>query len=81
MNPFYNQSYTREEIVTILRTIQDCVRENRFVISRNENRQQNADFINEYNLTSKRQKEAERDSFRNRARGFLSYVEKYEARI
>ena len=57
MNPYYNQNYTREQIVLVLQTIQDCVRENRFYISKNENRQENIDFINEYNLTSKKQKE------------------------
>ena len=57
MNPHYNQHYTKEQIVLILQTIQDCVRENRFVISKNENRQENIGFINHYNLTSKMQKE------------------------
>lgn len=56
MNSHYNQSYTREQIVLILQTIQDCVRERRFYISKNENRQENIDFINEYNITGKRQK-------------------------
>lgn len=53
----YNQNYTREQIVAFLQTIQDCVRESRFVISKNENRQENINFINEYNFTSKKQKE------------------------
>jgi hypothetical protein len=57
MNPHYNQNYTREQIVTALQAIQDCVRENRFIISQNENRQENIDFINEYNLSSKKQVE------------------------
>ena len=37
--------------------MQDCVRESRFIISKNENRQENIDFLNEYNLSSRRQKE------------------------
>ncbi|MHB8124996.1 MAG: hypothetical protein ACYDEJ_05010 [Desulfitobacteriaceae bacterium] len=57
MNPYYNQNYTREQIVTVLDAIQDYVRESRFVISKYENRQDNIDFINEYNLSSKKQKE------------------------
>jgi hypothetical protein len=57
MNPHYDHNYTREQIVTILQTIQDCVRESRFIISKNENRQENIDFINEYNLSNKKQKE------------------------
>lgn len=57
MNPHYNHNYIREHIVTVLDAIKDCVRESRFVISKNENRQENIDFINEYNLSSKKQKE------------------------
>jgi len=53
----YNQNYTHEQIAAVLTSIQDCVREGRFIISKNENRQENIDFINEYNLSSKRQKE------------------------
>mgnify|MGYP007040122899 CR=1 FL=1 len=41
----------------ILTMMQDCVRESRFIISKNENRQENIDFLNEYNLSSRRQKE------------------------
>jgi len=57
MNQHYNQNYTREQIDVILTMIQDCVIEGRFIISKNENRQENIDFINEYNLNSRRQKE------------------------
>ncbi|HHY05754.1 MAG TPA: hypothetical protein GX532_02095 [Clostridia bacterium] len=57
MNQHYNQNYSREQIAEILAMIQDCVREGRFIISKNENRQENIDFINEYNLSSRRQKE------------------------
>jgi hypothetical protein len=56
MNLNYKQAYTKEQIAGILQTIQDCVRENRFIISKNENRQENIDFLNEYNLNSKKQK-------------------------
>lgn len=57
MNPHYNQNYTREQITVVLQTIHDCVRENQFVISKNKNRQENIDFIREYNFSSKKQKE------------------------
>ena len=57
MNQHYSQSYTRQQICSVLDTIKDCIRENRYVISKNENRQENIDFINEYNLTSKKQNE------------------------
>jgi len=57
MVTYYNQNYTSKQISTVLEIIQDCVRESRFYISKNENRQENIDFINEYNLNSKKQKE------------------------
>lgn len=57
MNQHYNENHTKEQIYTVLQTIKDCVRENRYVISKNENRQENVDFINEYNLISKKQRE------------------------
>jgi len=56
MNQHYNQDYTKEQVITVLQTIQDCVRKNRFYISKNENRQENRDFITEYNLTNEKQK-------------------------
>lgn len=36
--------------------IKKCVSENRYTISLNENRQENIEFINEYNLRSDKQK-------------------------
>jgi hypothetical protein len=57
MSENYNQKYTREQICSVLNAIKDCVRENRYYISTNENRQENIDFINEYNLTSRKQSE------------------------
>lgn len=55
MYPHDKQGYTVDAITAVLWTIQDCVRERRFNISRNVNRQENNDFINEYNLTGKKQ--------------------------
>lgn len=55
MNPYYNQNYSKEQIEAILVKIHECVRINRFTISRNDNRQENIDFINEYNLRSDKQ--------------------------
>jgi hypothetical protein len=57
MNRHYNQNYSREQIASVLDTVKDCVRENRYSISKNENRQENIDFIQEYQLTSRRQRE------------------------
>lgn len=56
MNPYYNQNYTREQIDTILDKIKDCVVNNKYTIALNENRQENVDFINEYNIRSDKQK-------------------------
>ena len=56
MNPHYNQNYTREEIDVLLAKIKSCVEKNRYTISLNENRQENIDFINEYNIRSDKQK-------------------------
>lgn len=56
MNPHYNQNYTRGEIDVILAKIKSCVAKNRYTISLNENRRENIDFINEYNLRSDKQK-------------------------
>lgn len=55
MNPYYNQNYTREQIDAILDKIKSCAVNKRFIISQNENRQENIDFINEYNIRSERQ--------------------------
>ena len=57
MNSHYNQKYTREQIEAIVGIIKDCVRTNRYSISRNENRTENIDFINNYNLSSAKQKD------------------------
>lgn len=56
MNPHYNQNYTRDQIDEILNKIKDCVNNNKYTISMNENRQENVDFINEYNIRSDKQK-------------------------
>lgn len=56
MNPHYNQDYTREEIDVILAKIKSCVENGRFSISLNENRQENINFIDEYNIRSDKQR-------------------------
>ncbi|MBD5449241.1 MAG: hypothetical protein HDR28_03600 [Lachnospiraceae bacterium] len=56
MNQHYNQNYTWEEIDAILAKIKACVEKNRYIISQNEHRQENIDFINEYNIRSDKQK-------------------------
>ncbi len=56
MNPNYNQNYTRKEVDAVLAKIKSCVEKNRYTISLNENRQENIDFMNEYNIRSDKQK-------------------------
>lgn len=56
MNPYYNQNYTREEIQNVLDKIKTCVSLVKYTISLNEKRQENIEFINEYNIRSDKQK-------------------------
>lgn len=56
MNSHYNQNYSKQEIDEILDKVKNCVYKNRYTISLNENRQENIDFINEYNIYSNKQK-------------------------
>lgn len=56
MTEHYNQNYTKEEIDIILQKIKDCINDNQYIISKNENRRENIQFINEYRLDSKKQK-------------------------
>ena len=57
MNPYYNQNYTTEQVETVLQTIKDCVRCNHYIISKNQNRSENIQFINNYNLSFAKQKD------------------------
>ena len=54
MNLHYNQSYSREEIASMLKLVYECVECGMYSISRNVNRQENIDFINEYNIRSEK---------------------------
>ncbi len=56
MNPYYNQNYTKEDIEVVLDKIKSCVGNGKYTIALNENRQENIDFINEYNIRSNKQK-------------------------
>lgn len=56
MNPYYNQNYTRDDVEAVLTRIKSCVEKGNYIISQNENRQENIDFINEYNIQSRKQK-------------------------
>jgi hypothetical protein len=56
MAEHYNQNYTQVEVDAILQKIKDCVNDNHYKISQNENRQENIQLINEYRLDSKKRK-------------------------
>ena len=56
MSEHYNQNYTKEEIDIILQKIKDCVNNNKFTVEQNKNRQENIQFIRDYNLSNSKQK-------------------------
>lgn len=56
MSQHGKQNYNEEEVSAILQRIQDCVRDGKYTIAKNENRQENLDLIREYNLTSDKQR-------------------------
>ena len=57
MSEHYNQNYTREEVEVILNKIKNCINDNQYIISQNQNRSENVQFINEYRLDEKKRKE------------------------
>lgn len=48
------RDYTDEQIKNLVEIIKDCVRENRYTISLEDNRMENIQFIEEYNLNEKK---------------------------
>lgn len=56
MNPNYNQNYTEEDIENILYLIKECVKSNKYTISLNQKRRENSAFIEDYNISSGKQK-------------------------
>lgn len=56
MNQHYNRNYTKEQIEEVLKKIRESVRLNKYIISLNQNRKENISFINNYNITSKKQR-------------------------
>lgn len=48
------KDYTEEQIKNLVEIIKDCVRENRYTISLEDNRMENIQFIEEYNLIEKK---------------------------
>lgn len=56
MNSHYNLNYTEEDIDKVLVKIKECIQNDNYTISMNDKRQENIDFINEYNIRSTKQK-------------------------
>ena len=52
----YNTNHTREEIDSVLSDFKNMVLENRYVVSMNDNRQENISFTDKYNLRGNRLK-------------------------
>lgn len=57
MSEHYNQNYTQQEVDVILQKIKNCVNNNNYTISLNQNRLENIHLINEYKLDHSKQKE------------------------
>ncbi len=52
MNPHYNQDYKKQDIDEVLERIKNCIINNNYTVATNQKRQENIDFINEYNIRS-----------------------------
>lgn len=52
----YNQNYTKNEIQRIINRIKNSVKQNHYMISLNDHRQENKEFIELYQLHSMKQK-------------------------
>lgn len=48
------KDYSEEQIKNLIDIIKDCVRENRYTISLEENKLENVQFLEEYNINEKR---------------------------
>ena len=48
------KDYSEEQIKNLIEIIRDCVRENRYTISLENNKQENIQFIEEYNINEKK---------------------------
>ena len=48
------KDYSEEQIKNLIEIIKDCVRENRYTISLEENKSENIQFIEEYNINEKK---------------------------
>lgn len=56
MSEHYNTDYTRGEIDELLIKIKACVKDNKYTVAFNDNRQENIAFIREYNIYRAKEK-------------------------
>ena len=54
VNKVLLKDYSEEQIKNLIDIIKDCVRENRYTISLEENKLENVQFLEEYNINEKR---------------------------
>lgn len=52
---YYRTGQTESEVAAILRRIQDCVREGRFIVLDGDGREDNVSFLNAYGLYTRRE--------------------------
>lgn len=57
MNPHKNLNYTERQIEKLLVTVKECVKKDRFSIPKHRKREENREFIIEYNLRTNKIKE------------------------
>lgn len=52
----YNQNYSTDDITSILNKIKYCIQTNTYTIALNDNRQENRNFISDYNIKHNKQR-------------------------
>lgn len=57
MSIHYDQNYSKKDISEVLGKIQSCIGIGRYTIAINSNRQENLDFVREYNISSKKRRQ------------------------
>ncbi len=57
MNSHYNTSYTKDDVLAVLKRIKECVQRDRYTVALNEKRKANRSFINKYRVYDSVQKE------------------------
>ena len=74
----YLEDFSEVQIKELLETIKSCVRNKRYTISLNKNRPENVQFIEDYNITTKKREEL---LLSLEYMEFCQWITKYKARI